>query len=173
MISVSVKGSVTTLDTPTNLRYDINTETFNFDSVSNAASYSIKINNQIINIGNSTTFELKDYAGAQYDNVLTVQVMANAPKYSFVFKNSEYCSQFNVYQASKAKEIKVEGGKLTFTKSTNSNALVYLGENLIATIEEGTFVSYSLKSLPIEYAGKQKQLTIKRLNTGRLSGRPL
>ena len=161
MISVSVKGSVSTLDTPNNLRYDAETETFSFDAVNNAASYSININNQIVNIGNSTSFALNDYAGAQYDRVLNVKVMANAPKYSYVFKNSAYTAEYRVYQASAAKSISVEGGILSFTKSLNSDALVYLGDSLVATITDGTSISYSLRYINADFAGLQKELKIR------------
>lgn len=160
MISVSVKGSVSTLDTPNNLRYDTETETFSFDAVNNAASYSININNQIVNIGNSTSFALKDYAGVQYDRTLNVKVMANAPMYSYVFKNSDYTAEYSVYQASVAKSVSVEGGVLTFVKSINSDAFIYLGDTLVATISDGTTITYSLRYINQDFAGQQKELKI-------------
>lgn len=165
IISVSVKSSVSVLSTPNNVRYNSENQIFTFNAVSNAASYSIKINDIVTNIGNSTSFSLKDYNGIQYDKKLTIQVQANAPKYSYVFKNSEFSNEVNdsyvgVYQASEAKDISVKGGILSFKKSINSDALIYLDNELITTISEGIDVSYSLRELEEEFAGTQKTLKI-------------
>ncbi len=123
VMTVIVRKNKTVLDTPRNLTYNQNLQTFTFDNVINATSYTIRINGQEINLGNSNTYSLEQYNieyGNAFDTVLSVQVKANAPTYSQAFINSDYTNELLIYQNSPIKSASITNGILKFEKNVNS-----------------------------------------------------
>ncbi|MBR4998806.1 MAG: hypothetical protein IKY10_02890, partial [Clostridia bacterium] len=78
VMSVVVKSNVEQLSSPLNLRYDTVTQSFIFDPVGYASSYTLKINGEEIELGNSNIYNLSQYVGNKYDSLLIAQVRANA-----------------------------------------------------------------------------------------------
>ena len=63
LMTVIVKKTKTKLNAPLNLRYDKEIKAFTFDAVTYASSYTLKINGQEYDLGNSTIFSLNQYHG--------------------------------------------------------------------------------------------------------------
>jgi len=163
-MSVVVKGYKEKLATPLNFEYNSENQTFNFDPVVYASSYTIKINGTELNIGNTNSFSLADYSGQKYDTTLVAQIKANAPTYSYALESSDYCSEFKVYQAGSISNLKVEGGVASFTKSKNSNLHnVYIGNELI--LENTALNTISLKALDEKFAGLETSLQVETVIT--------
>ena len=160
VVSVAVEKDIIKLLPPNNLSYNPQTQSFTFDSVANAASYTLRINGEEFNLGNSTVFSLNNYAN-KFNQVLSAQVRANVASYSYVFKASEFTSEYKVYQSENATNISIVGGILKFNKSSNSYAEIYLNNALISTqTSNGVSVEYNLNNLPAEYAGKNVNIKI-------------
>jgi len=160
VVSVAVEKDIIKLLPPNNLSYNPQTQSFTFDSVANAASYTLRINGEEFNLGNSTVFSLNNYVN-KFNQVLSAQVRANAASYSYVFKASEFTSEYKVYQSENATNISIVGGILKFNKSSNSYAEIYLNNALISTqTSNGVSVEYNLNNLPAEYAGKNVNIKI-------------
>ncbi len=164
-VSVQVRKDRTTLDVPRNLTYNPTTQAFNFDMVDNASSYSIKISNDTINLGNSTSYSLERYNneyGSAYNNVLEVSVRANAATYSQAFNNSAYSTAISIYQNSEVLGVKVENGVLTFDRVESSN-------NYLIAIDGEEFYrgeyrnNFDLTAIDAKYAGKTVTLSVTAL----------
>ena len=159
LMSVVVKKTKTTLNAPLNLRYDNVSRSFSFDSVTYASSYTIKINGTDYNLGNSTTFNMNQYAGKFEDGLVVAQVKANAPSYSFALESSGFSGEYKMYQAGALKNVQVESGVLSFEKSSSSIAVyVYINNTLFENKEHGNTVS--LKTLPDSYAGTEIKVDV-------------
>lgn len=154
VILITVEDAVTKLAAPTNLVYNSTTQTFGFTAVNNASSYIIKVNKTEINMGNSTTFALKDYSSA-YDNVLNVSVKAVSPKYSFAFTNSDYCEEVSVYQSSGVNNVKMQDGVLTYNKLNSENLVDIYIDNILFKETVSAESLDDFKSLDVGYAGKR------------------
>lgn len=123
LISVTVRKTTTTLNTPRDFVYDETSQAFVFSSVENASGYTIKINGNEINLGNSNTYSLSQYNieyGNAYDTVLNVQVRADAPSYSQAFISSAYTEELSIYQNSPVTSASIVGGVLNFDRVDGS-----------------------------------------------------
>ena len=154
VMTVIVRKNKATLDTPRNLTYNATTQTFTFDNVNNATSYTIRINGHEINLGNSNTYSLSQYDlefGNAFDTVLTVQVMANAPTYSQAFINSAFSSELIIYQNSPVVSASITNGTLTFEKNSNSTnySILINGDEFT----RGTSNVIDLTKIPDVYVG--------------------
>lgn len=153
MMTVIVKASQEQLSAPLNLKYDHLTQSFSFDPVLYASSYTLKINGEEIELGNSHVFGMSQCSASPFDRLLVVQVKANAPTYSFALKTSEYSKETKIYQAGAVSDLKIEGGIVKFAKSSSGNAHnVYLNNTIIEQNIDGT--TASLTSLNQIYAGQ-------------------
>ena len=125
VMTVSVRRNVTTLETP-RVSYNSTNQTINFDMIANASSYTLRINGTDINLGNSTSYSLRDYenlTGSAFDQMLTISVRANAPTYSHAFNNSSFSTSLKVYQAKSVANAHIVGGILNFDKISSANFL--------------------------------------------------
>lgn len=160
MMSVVVKGTKTALSTPKNLVYDSLTQTFNFDTVQNATSYTLKLNGEEINLGNSNVYKLTRLD--MFDKRLVVQVRANAPTYTYALENSTYTDETKIYQAGAVKNATVKNGVLTFEKASGKSVTnLYIGQDVI--FENSTENSFSFNNLNKSYAGKTIRIKIDSL----------
>ncbi|MBO5954473.1 MAG: hypothetical protein J6Q13_00710 [Clostridia bacterium] len=152
LMTVIVAKEKTILSAPKNLTYDSLTQIISFNTVSNATSYTLKLNGQEIELGNSNVYNLAQYAGDVYDTLLTAQVRANAPTYSSALGTSAYCSAMKVYQAGSVDDVLVKNGILTFKKaSAVSLSNIYLNEDELALNSD--VESFNLTNLDVKYAG--------------------
>jgi len=159
MMTVVVKSTQEQLNAPLNLTYNNQLHSFAFDPVTYASSYTIKINGEEFELGNSLSFDINNYAGKKFDGLIVAQVKANAPKYSFALKSSDYSAEMKIYQAGEVENLKVEGGVATFVKYSATNKHnVYLDDNLLVNNLEDNFIS--LKSIDESYAGKTIELKV-------------
>ncbi len=154
VMTVSVREHKTVLDAPRNLIYNESNQSFSFDSVNNASSYTIKINGHEINLGNSNSYTLSQYNlefGNAFDTVLTVQVRANAPTYSQAFINSEYTAELKIYQNSSITSAHIQNGILSFEKNANSTnySILINGDEY----SRGSDSIVDLTTIPEIYAG--------------------
>ena len=153
MMTVVVKSSQEQLLAPINLAYDNQTQTFSFDPVLYASSYTLKINGQEFDLGNTTLFDMSQYAGERFDSLIIAQVKANAPEYSFALTTSDYSNEIKVYQAGAVKNLRIEGGIVKFDKySANNVHNVYLNNAVIARNLTENYIS--VKELSETYAGQ-------------------
>lgn len=135
VMTVSVRRSVTTLQTP-RVSYNSTNQTINFDMIANASSYTLRINGTDINLGNSTSYSLRDYenlTGSAFDQMLTISVRANAPTYSHAFNNSSFSTSLKVYQAKSVANARIVGGILNFDKTSATNYQISLDGSEIST----------------------------------------
>ena len=182
VVKISVETAQTNLTSPKNLTYDHMTQTFSFNPVDKASSYTIKINEVEYEIGNTTTFNLNSEKFDQniYNNILQVQVRANPSKYDYAHKSSLYAGvgerPLQIYQAAPVSDLKIKGGTLSFQKngvsqttislqtkglhdlSTGEKSLLLSGENLAGgeTISSKyAQSSLSINGLNSNYMGKR------------------
>lgn len=158
VVKVSVYRTQTKLQTPTNLKYNEAEQTFSFNPVDYAASYSININNREFNIGNVNSFELSNYVGEKYNNVLAVKVKANAPTYSQAYVQSEYSDYIKVFQTSKADDVKILNGKLLFNVNADIVYDVYVEDELFA--ENLNVGEVNFLTLDNTYAGSNNKVYV-------------
>lgn len=159
VMSVVVKATKEQLSAPLNLRYDTTTQAFSFDPVGYASSYTLKINGEEINLGNSNVYSLSQYAGNKYDRLLIAQVKANAPEYSFALQTSAYSNEYKIYQAGEVSNLRLVGGIVGFDKSNAGNLHnVYLGEEKLAENVSQNY--YSLNALDAKYAGASSRIYV-------------
>lgn len=160
IMSVVVKGTKTVLSTPKNLIYDSSTQTFNFDTVQNATSYTLRLNGEEINLGNSNSYKLTQ--SDVFDNRLVVQVRANAPTYTYALENSAYTDEMKIYQAGAVKNAVIKNGLLTFEKASNKSvANIFIGQDV--AFENTAETSFSFNNLDKSYAGKTIKIRIDSL----------
>jgi len=159
IMSVVVKKTKTTLTAPKNLSYDSATQTFRFDAVPNATSYTLRLNGEEINLGNSNNYNLSQHDENVFDKLLVAEVRANAPTYTYALENSSYCAPMKIYQAGAVKDVQVKNAILTFTKA-NNNAVsnIYINGNKIA--DATTAQTFDLNQLDVAYAGLQVRVDI-------------
>ncbi len=167
MMTVVVKATQEQLNAPLNLTYDRNTQMFNFDAVTYASSYTIKVNGEEFDLGNSTSFALSQYKGKKYDNLIVAQVKANAPAYSFALKTSTYSDEYKIYQAGSVSNLRVEGGLVKFNKHSTANKHnVYLGDDLL---QAGLANDYmSIKALDEKFAGQALNVKVETVVTNEI-----
>lgn len=159
IVSVKVFDTQEQLEAPTGLRYNESDQSFTFNPVDYAVSYSIHINDREFNIGNINTFNLESYVGEKFNNVLTVKVKANAATYSQAYTDSEYCQEpVKIYQASKVEDLKIENGKLLFSTKSDLVYDVYFDDKLF--MQETTLGNIDLLSLAEDYAGLSKKVYV-------------
>lgn len=155
VITVTVRRTKSVLTAPRNLTYNQDSQTFTFDTVNNATSYTIKINGYEINLGNSNSYSLAqfnlEYANA-FDTVLTAQVMAKAPAYSQAFVDSTYSSEISIFQNSPIGSAQISNGILTFEKNPNSDTYSILLNGEEYELSSDTTVD--LTNIPEKYAGQ-------------------
>lgn len=172
-ITVQVRSSRTTLDAPKNLIYNPTTQTFSFDVVDNASSYTLKINNNIINLGNSSTYSLDRYNteyGNAYNEILEVSVRANASTYSQAFIGSNYSNTVRIYQNSSISDYTISNGLLAFDKivSSNNYRISINDEEIYNGIYQDTF---DLREINSKFAGNAVTLSVVALpNTSDFDG---
>ena len=196
LISVTVRKNTTTLNTPRDFVYNASTQSFTFSSVENASSYTIKINGNEINLGNSNSYSLSQYNieyGNAYDTVLNVQVRADAPTYSQAFISSDYTEEISIYQNSPVSSASIVGGVLTFEKvngttsydlringtswkqvSTNRVELLdldesYFGANVTLGVVALVNPIYQTRSNVIYYASSSYDIQVSVLNAANIS----
>lgn len=134
MMTVIVKSHQEQLSSPLNFEYNSENQVVSFDPVIYASSYTLKINGEIIELGNSTSYNLSQYNGEIFDSLLIMQVRANAPAYSFALKSSDYSSETKVYQAGAVSDLKIEGGILKFNKNNQNNVHDVYFNNVVVAI---------------------------------------
>ena len=154
VITVTVRSTKSVLPAPRNLAYNSDSQTFTFDTVNNATSYTLKINGQEINLGNSNSYSLAQYSerADAFDCVLTVQVMANAPTYSQVYVSSMYSGEISIFQNSPISSAQIVNGELSFEKNQSSNNYLILIDGV--EYQRGSDTTIDMTSLPESYAGK-------------------
>ena len=158
IISISVVAQSITLNKPTALEYDENLQTFKFNPVDNASSYTININGLETNIGNVNVFKLSDYVGKKFNELLKVKVRANAPTHTKAYLNSNYSDEIKIYQTEKVKNVSIVGGKLKFV---NNVALVYdVYFDSTKMFSQLTSGEIDLNALSEELAGTTKRVTV-------------
>ena len=150
IMTVVVKATQEQLSAPLNFEYNSQTQTFSFDPVLYASSYTLKINGEAFELGNSTTFNMSSYSGAKVDSLIVAQVKANAPAYSYALQTSNYTNEYKIYQAGQVSNLQVTGGIVSFDKSASRHN-IYLNGTLFA--ENITTNYFSLKNLDALYAG--------------------
>ena len=156
LMTIVVWENDVTLSAPANLQYDANAKMLSFNSVPNAESYTLKINNREINLGNSTSFKLDS---AEYlDNVLNVQIKANAPTYTSALKTSTYSNALKVYQVGETGNLKVENAELMFNKTSQTSLakIYYNGVLVDTTSQNGMLLNYLNES----YAGGKLKIGV-------------
>lgn len=159
VMSVIVKASKSVLDAPTNFSYNEGTQSFVFDYVPYASSYTLKVNGKEIDLGNTNSYSISQLGADAYNKKLVVQVRANAPTYTYALENSVYSSEIEIYQAGVVNNAQVKGGVLTFDKvSKDAIYNVYINGNLI--VENTTENTISLKNLNEAYAGTKCNIAI-------------
>jgi len=158
VISVSVVAESITLDSPYGLEYDESLQTFKFNPVDNAASYTININGLETNLGNITSFKLSDYVGKKYNEVLSVKVRANASTFGKAYVNSEYSGIIKIYQTEKVENVSIFGGKLNLPVNPVLVYDVYFDN--IKMFSQLTSGEVDLNALSEELAGTTKKVKI-------------
>ena len=162
VMTVSVVKDKIKLATPLNFKYNPTLKAFTFDSVTNAASYSVLINGKKYDIGNSNSFALSQCEDGGFDKLITAQVKANAPSYSFALEDSNYTIQnkdTTIYQNS-AVVSTVEGGYLHFNKTSAIDYNVYINDELFTQTSNN---SISLLQLDENYAGSTIRVSVESL----------
>ncbi len=159
LMSVVVVKTQIALSAPKNLTYDAKSQSFEFDAVSNATSYAIKINDEVYELGNTRRFDLEKCGDEAFNNVLNVQVKANAPTWTSAFLPSAYGDVVKIYQVSDAKNLGVVGGKMTFEKGGSSiRANVYFNDEIY--LENSSEREFSFVNLNETYAGKNIDVAV-------------
>ena len=159
LMTVIVKKTKTVLNAPLNLTYSNITKSFTFDAVPYASSYTLRINGEDYDLGNSTVFNLNQYRAKAYDELLVVQVKANAPSYTFALESSSFTNEYKIYQAGELKNVSIKNGVLNFVKSSSDLKVnVYLNDGLILNQTSDVYVS--LKRLDSVYAGMSTQVHV-------------
>ncbi len=152
LMSVVVKGSKTKLDAPRNMIFDSENQLLSFDRVTYATSYTLKINNEEIDLGNSNVYSLSSYNKTTVNTLLNIQVKANSPTYTVALEDSEFCEDFKIYQADGVSNVQIKNGILTFDKSFDALKVnVYLGSKLVA--ENSSATSFDFTELSETYTG--------------------
>lgn len=163
LMSVVVKNAKTVLDTPRNLVFNSETQLLRFDKVTYATSYTVKINNEEIQLGNSTVFPMSMCENA-YNSLLNIQIKANSPTYTKALEDSEYSAEYKLYQAGGVENVEIKNGDLTFDKTFDAlNVNVYLNNILVA--ENSSETTFSLKELNEELTGLSTQVKIETIIT--------
>lgn len=159
LITVVVKSSKTQLTTPRNFEYHPTSETITFDKVTYATSYTLRINNQEIDLGNSNMFSMANYNGDFYNERLEIDVRANSPTYTMALEDSEWSTPYRMYQAGVVEKVEIKNGVLTFEKeSPLLNVNLYLGDKLVNENDDST--SFDLTQLNESYIGASTQVNI-------------
>lgn len=163
LMTVIVKDTKTTLTAPNNLKYNEDTQSLSFDYVTYASSYTLKITgatiNEEINVGNNNSVNLSELNISPFDDLIIVQVKANAPAYTYALETSAYSKELKFYQSAVAENVKVEGGKLTFNKSNSkAKSNIYINEELLEQNTDKTTID--LTGLDAKYAGQNVQLKV-------------
>ncbi len=167
LMTVAVKATKTTLSTPKNLTYDSFTQMLRFDTVPNASSYTIKINSKEINVGNSNVFDLTKYEGEIFDTLISVQIKANAPSYTYALESSSYCEEFKFYQAGEVSNVKIVDGVLSFEKSNEKlKSNVYLDNETY--LKDTDLTSLDFNNMKEVYAGQNVTIRIEEVASDEL-----
>ncbi len=122
VMTIRVLSNSVTLESPT-VNYNAENQTIYFSPVANAVGYTLKINNNTIDLGNYYSYSLarlQTEFGSAYDNVLNISVKANAPTYTRAFVESNYSASKAIYQVKAIENVSVVGGVLHF--DVNSSA---------------------------------------------------
>jgi len=151
VISVRVVGTPNKLDTPTSFEYNKETQSFTFNPVANASSYTIEINQREFNIGNINEFSLSNYVGERYNTILSARVKANTNSFGKAYVNSDYSEIVKIYQAEKINDLQIVGGKIKFSTNSDLNYDIYFDENLFMGKQASDEIN--LNSLDKSYAG--------------------
>ena len=174
VITVNVRKQPTQLTVPTGLKYSPSTQTFSFNSVNNASGYTMRVNGVEVNLGNSTSLSLEnlDKIGINaYDNLLKVELKANAPTYTKALEDSEFTKEFEIYQNGKVEDIVVENAILKFKEKSNADfPAVYdiLIDNSLW--KNGVAVSgIDLTQLDERWAGKDVTISVIARTAGKSS----
>lgn len=155
LMTVVIWESEATLAAPANLRYSKTGQVISFNAVPNAASYSLKINDDVYELGNSTSFKLEP---RYFDSLVNVQVRANAPTYTSALKTSEYSNVLKLYQVGEATNLIVGNMALAFNKnSQDSMARIYFNGQLESETNENIKI---LHDLDVSYAGSKLTIDI-------------
>lgn len=163
LVTVVVKNTKTVLDTPRNIKFSVDNQLLSFDKVAFATSYTLKVNNEEFDLGNSNVFSMSKYKGDAYNNLLHIQIKAISPTYTKALEDSEFSEDY-IYQAGGVENIEIRNGVLTFHKEFDALKVnVYLGERLVA--EESSSKSFSLKELNESYTGVSTQLYVETVVT--------
>ena len=173
MITVNVEEIPLMLDTPARPTYTESTETININTVSFATGYTLKVNGIEVNIGNSTKISLSDLekllnpsqsniSESVYDNLLTLEVRANAPSYTKAYENSAYSQKLDIYQNGVVEDVEVNQGILTFKPKTNQTypsvyTVVIDGVTYLNKTEQ---TEIDLNQLNETYAGKDIDISV-------------
>lgn len=159
LMTVVVRKTKLVLNAPNNLRYDSLSHLISFDTVPNATSYTLKINGNEIELGNSSLFDLSNYSDSTYDKLMTVSVRANAPSYTYAIETSAYSNNYKFYQAGEVKNVLIKNGVLTFDKS-NAESLtnVYFDDEMY--VSNTSLKTLDLNSIDGKYAGTKIQVNI-------------
>ncbi len=165
LMTVIVKKTKTTLNAPLNLKYDNSTQSFSFDAVTYASSYTFKIDGEEFDLGNSTVFNLSQYRGQAYDRPLVVQVKANAPSYTYALEGSRYSEEYKIYQAGELKNVEVKAGVLSFEKTVGTIPVnIYFNNELQNTNKETSrVVTVSLKTLEEKYSNTTMKVGVQAI----------
>lgn len=165
-VLVKVYSSTNELATP-NLNYNSTSQKFYFGEVLGANSYTISINNNEINLGNSLEYSLVEYAQKHqaYDVELVAKVRANAPTYSNAKTSSKYSEVVRIYQVGQVKNVKIEVDEngvsnLTFTHEKASNFDITINGELQTGWQNTESKIISLMALPEKYANQNVKLQI-------------
>lgn len=157
LMTVVVENSPKTLSAPQDLRYDGASGNISFNSVSSASSYSLFINDEQFDLGNSNVFNLSELGDNAYDNLLKIKVRANAPSYTQALKNSDFTT-LNIYQVGNSKNLLVENGEMTFEAHEDVKTNVYFSEEQFLSLTD--LKKISLKNLNSKYAGSVINISI-------------
>lgn len=152
---VEVKATQTKLLSPTNLNYDSTNQVISFDNVKDAVGYTLKINGEEIDLGNSNSYYLKS---EHYNDILTISVRANAATYTKAFLNSSFSGEIKIYQAGSVENAKVVGGNLFYDGVKNCVYDIKLDNTTIANNIIAT--NFNLKNVDTSFAGKYVKLGV-------------
>ena len=164
MITVSVKSSPSKLQPPTGLQYSVSTQTISFSMSNNASAYVLSVNGVEINMGNSNSISLdriNEVVSNAFDTLLRIKVKAKAPTYTKAFVDSDFSSEFELFQVSPVKNVRVESGILKFDEKSTPGLTysydIFLDNTRLKTVNSS---NVNLTTLNNSYAGKDLNVSV-------------
>lgn len=165
-VAVRIVEKIEKLTEPTGLEFNPETEIFSFNEVNGACDYTMVLNGQVFNIGNTNKIKLTDYIANYEDNVVSIKVKANVPSYSIALQESNYSEIYKFYKASAVKNAKVVSQKLTFEHSTK---LYNISLNNQLKLENVNLREYDFADLITpDDAGKTINVTVESVITDKI-----